>query len=196
MWPRNFGRADEKSLLPVLQVSQEQTGALYVMASDASGRILAHTNVAEKGKIYSDAATKADLRAEKPHSHPALYKGAAIMEITAPVWSHSEPAQGEDFMLGGNKEPAGKEYMGFVRMGLPLQHVLQTEYRLMRRIAAIILLAGSLGILLFFFFMRRLLRPVQWLSAATARVARGEYGASVPVQTKDELGDLARDLIA
>jgi PAS domain S-box-containing protein len=188
-----FQGAAERSLLPVLQMAQDQTGALYVMASDAAGRVLAHTNVAEKGKIYSDAATKADLRAEKPHSHPALYKGAQIMEITVPVWSQSQPAQGEDFLLGGNKEPSGREYRGFVRMGLPLAHVLETEYRLIRRIVAIILLAGGLGILLFFFFMRRLLLPVQWLSVATARVARGEYGASVPVRTKDELGDLAGD---
>jgi sensor histidine kinase regulating citrate/malate metabolism len=43
--------ADERSLLPVLQAAQDQMGALYVLASDASGRVLAHTNVAEKGKI-------------------------------------------------------------------------------------------------------------------------------------------------
>jgi PAS domain S-box-containing protein len=188
-----FQGADEKALLPVLQAAQEQTGALYALASDASGRILAHTNVAEKGKIYSDAATKADLRAEKPHSHPAFYKQVQIMEITAPVWRLSEPALGEDFMLSGNKESTEKAYIGFVRIGLPVQHLLETEYRLMRRIVVIILIAGGLGILLFFFFMQRLLRPVQWLSAATARVSRGEYGASIPIQTRDELGDLARD---
>jgi PAS domain S-box-containing protein len=188
-----FRLGSEKALLPLLQAGQEESEALYVLASDASGRILAHTNVAETGKIYSDTATKADLHAQKPQSHPALYKGAAIMEVTIPVWFQNGPVQNEDFLLGGNKEPAGREYLGFIRMGLPLQHVLETEYRLIRRIIGIIFVVGGFGILLFFFFMRRLLSPIQWLSMATSRVAQGEYGATVPVRTKDELGDLARD---
>ena len=188
-----FQRSEESYLLPLLQAVQEQTGALYVQAIDRTGLVLAHTNVAEKGKVYADKETQADLHARKAHAHPALYKGSQVMEVMFPVWFRSGPVMSEDFILSGSKESGAKEYLGLVELGLPLHQALVTEYRLSRRIAVIVILSGGAGILIFLYFMKRLLSPVRWLSLGTARIAQGEYGASIPVETTDELGSLAQD---
>src|SRR5258708_6907507 len=187
-----FQTASETSLLPLLQAAQEETGAVYATAIDANGRVLAHTNVAEKGSLYSDPETRADLRLTKPHGHLARYRNTFIMEVAAPVLSSPAELSAEEFMMGGAKGTQ-KTSLGIVRLGLPLEQVLQRERKLFHQIAAIIVIAGSVGIPLLFFFMRRLLRPIQWLSSGTTRIAQGDYGAVVPIISRDELGRLAQD---
>jgi PAS domain S-box-containing protein len=186
-----FPRAREAFLLPMLQTAQEQTSALYVAVMDSTGRVLAHTNVAEKGRLYRDANTHSDLQLDKPASRAGSYNGAPIMEVAGPVLSWSEDNSAEDFLLSGKTEPARRIHQGIVRLGLPLTQVLEREGRLFHRITWILLVTGTLGILLVFFFVRRMLRPVQWLSSGTLRVAQGDYGISVPVLSQDELGELA-----
>lgn len=41
------------------------------------------------------------------------------------------------------------------------------------------------------FYVRKILRPVQLMAAATERIAAGELGESVPVLSRDEMGELA-----
>lgn len=53
---------------------------------------------------------------------------------------------------------------------------------------ATLLLVAGLGLIQ----IRRTMSPIAQLQAATERVASGDLGATVPVEAKDELGDLAR----
>lgn len=190
---RDFPSQNEILLLPFLQAAQDQSGALYVVALGMDGRVLAHTNVVEKGKIYSDVNTQADLRLNSPDGHAASYRGSLIMEVAAPVWSRTAAASPEDFLLSGEKESAQKERLGVVRLGLPLDQVFQREFRLFHRIAVIIFVTGGVAILLVFILMRRMLRPIGLLSHGTSQISRGKYGVQVPVLSKDELGHLAAD---
>jgi signal transduction histidine kinase len=48
------------------------------------------------------------------------------------------------------------------------------------------------GILFTLIFTRLFLRPIEGLVAATERVAGGELNLSVPIQSRDEIGDLAK----
>lgn len=50
-----------------------------------------------------------------------------------------------------------------------------------------------LGVVLWLGLHRLVVRPVQTLRAATQRVARGDLAAEVPVASRDEIGELARD---
>lgn len=57
------------------------------------------------------------------------------------------------------------------------------------QVGAIVLICAVLGITLLAYY---LLRPVRRLAAATKRIARGDLKHTIPVQTRDELGDLTR----
>jgi signal transduction histidine kinase len=51
----------------------------------------------------------------------------------------------------------------------------------------------GLGILFTLIMTRVLLRPIEKLAEATERVARGEWGQTVDIRSRDEIGDLAKD---
>jgi signal transduction histidine kinase len=55
-----------------------------------------------------------------------------------------------------------------------------------------VLAAGGGAILLTVLFSRRILTPVEALTAATRRMAKGDLSQRVRVQSKDEIGELAR----
>jgi two-component system NtrC family sensor kinase len=56
-------------------------------------------------------------------------------------------------------------------------------------VGAIVLICAVLGVTLLAYF---LLRPVRTLVAATHRIAQGDLNHTIPVETRDELGDLTR----
>jgi two-component system, NtrC family, sensor kinase len=57
------------------------------------------------------------------------------------------------------------------------------------QVGAIVLICAVLGVTLLAYF---LLRPVRTLVAATHRIAQGDLNYTIPVETRDELGDLTR----
>jgi PAS domain S-box-containing protein len=185
-----FLSAHEAKLLPFLQSAQEQTGAVYAAAIGLDGLVLAHTNVGEKGQHYLDADTRADLNLQRPDGHPSTYRGTPIMEVAVPVWSHTEGVSGEDFMLTGEKTASEKTRLGVVRLGLPIEPALEKERLLFRQITIMVFIFGGLSLFVLLVVVRRILSPIQWLSLATARVAQGDYGGTVPISSKDELGAL------
>ena len=67
-----------------------------------AGRVVAHTNVMEKNKIYADALTTRMLRSELPVSHKTVINGEAVIEVSAPVWREEEK---EDFLLSAGNAP-------------------------------------------------------------------------------------------
>ncbi|OGR88985.1 MAG: hypothetical protein A2992_07110 [Elusimicrobia bacterium RIFCSPLOWO2_01_FULL_59_12] len=182
----------EQALLPLLQSAQERAGAMYAEALGLSGEVLAHTNVTEKGKIYDDAATLEGLKALSPVTGSSEWRGSPVMLVSVPVWSAPKADVEEEFLLGGGEAP-GRTRLGTVRLGLPLKEVFNTQRRLFRKIAAIVLMTAGIGLSLVLILMRRLLRPIKLLSRGTSQISRGEYGVSVPVLSKDELGRLAED---
>ena len=54
------------------------------------------------------------------------------------------------------------------------------------------LLAGAVAVAFTFFLSRRILSPVESLSRAAKAMARGDFSRKVPVDSKDEVGELAR----
>ena len=53
----SFQSGNEKQLLPPLQQMMKNAGAVYAIVLDTQGRVLTHTNVVEKGKLYVDTFT-------------------------------------------------------------------------------------------------------------------------------------------
>jgi PAS domain S-box-containing protein len=183
----------EALLLPALQSAQEASGASYVMALNPAGQVLAHTNVAEKGKTYRDAEALADMNASSPRFQSIRYNGNEVMDVAAPVWSASQADSSENFLLLGKSSETEKKRIGTIRLALPLKESIDIEFRLFRRITWTVLIAGGIGLVLLLWSMRTMLRPIPLLSLAASRIGRGEYGVSVSVRSKDELGTLAED---
>jgi signal transduction histidine kinase len=81
---------------------------------------------------------------------------------------------------------------GSVKIGLSLDD-MRAEVTKTRLIMILIGLGGlGLGFAGAAFLGRRIARPVRRLVAATVRVSRGDFFHQIPVESRDEIGDLAR----
>lgn len=175
----------ESAVLPALQSLAAATQASYGLALDMSGRVIAHTNVLETGRIYADGDTFAALRRPNAGYRVARAEGRQILEVTIPLRRLEE---GDFFLAAGQ---AGRRPVGALRLGLPMEEVLQTESRIVREVGLVLALAGGVFLALIVFLLARLLEPIEPLTEAAASIGAGRYGVSVPIMSRDELGALA-----
>ena len=185
-----FLNQSETQLLSMLQLTQQAMGAQYVEALDPRGRVLAHTNVAEKGRAYEDPATLRILKDDKAGVRIVRRNGEAILEAWAPVIKKQAEESGEQFLLG-SQGSSQQVRLGAVRMGVSLEEKIQIQNRIVLYVSLIVVTVGSIAIFFALGLMRSILLRARLLSEGTARIAQGVYGTEVPVLGKDELADLA-----
>jgi PAS domain S-box-containing protein len=181
----------ETLLLSSLQNAQHSSGADYVAALDPEGRVLAHTNVSEKGTVYRDPLTLEIL--QDIHQGTRVIKRGedSVLEVWSPVWMKQNEESNEQFLLGGQAVPVATRRLGTVRLSLPMRGTFQTQIKIIREMGLIVGLIGSVAFLFTLGLLRKILIPIRLLAQGTARIANGQYGIEVPVTSKDELGILA-----
>ena len=103
---------------------------------------------------------------------------------------HAIPLTGPIFNAT-NHGAANQQLMGVLLVGSSRRPLIELE----RQIVSTALLVGSVGILVAalasLWFAARVTRPVVSLAEAARRVAAGDLGAKVEVESSDELGELA-----
>ncbi|NKE69744.1 sensor histidine kinase [Candidatus Manganitrophus noduliformans] len=187
-----FEEEDEDLLLAFLQEAMERTEALYAVALDERGRVLAHTNVVEKGKVYQDRATQEALRSEQPGYRELQTAGQTVVDVSFPVWSVQTASTEEEFLLFGGKELKETTRLGTLRLGLSMAEMMETEKRITLQLAWILAVTGLIAFGISLVSMKKVLRRVRILVEGTEKIGRGEYGAMVQAFSNDELGVLAR----
>ena len=179
----------ERRLLPVLQAVRRESGASYAFLLDPSGRVLAHTDLLQTGRLFDDPVSRASLKADGFLLQGTTHKGQPVLDAAHPVWSVVKSTP-EEFLLSGKLE---RRRIGTVRLGLPRDRSLLIAHRIDKRIVLIVTAASVLVLLVLFLVLKRMLSPLNPLLLAIGRVGRGEYGVAVPVDSTDEFGELARD---
>lgn len=77
--------------------------------------------------------------------------------------------------------------------GVDVQKILQQQERIIQKFGTIYAAALSAGVVLIFFLSALLTRPVKLLTAATQKIADGNYAERVAESGSDEVGQLARN---
>lgn len=81
-----FRSGDERLLLPPLQQVQANTDAFYALVLGPDLRVLAHTNVVEKDKVYDDDVSRRAVSAIE-HVQEELQIGEhRVIDVAYPVW--------------------------------------------------------------------------------------------------------------
>jgi sensor histidine kinase regulating citrate/malate metabolism len=117
---------DEEWLIPPLQTVLRQTQALYAAVLDPQGQVLAHTDVSETGKVYSDSITTVALRAERALAQRSFVEGQPVVDIAFPMWDDQRAYAAEEFLLLGEDNFAGMRRLGTLRFALPLTDAIET----------------------------------------------------------------------
>lgn len=103
---------------------------------------------------------------------------------------HAIPLTGPK-QSGAGQSPANQQLMGVLLVGSSRRPLIELQ----RQIVSTALLVGGVGILVAvlasLWFAARVSRPVVSLAEAARRVAAGDLGAKVEVESSDELGELA-----
>jgi len=81
---------------------------------------------------------------------------------------------------------------GVLRLALPLSEVEKARQSLKHTLGAALALAILVSLVLSALLARITSRPLAQMAAAAARIGRGDFATRVPVQSADELGELAR----
>jgi PAS domain S-box-containing protein len=185
---------NESLLLPGITALLAKEDAVYVMALDPLGRVLAHTNVLETGKTYLDEATRNSVTAKAPSYRELQMGDQRVLDIGWPVWSDSlkTTTSSEEFLLGAPSAGAIHRRLGTLRIGYSLDQVLATEARISRELTLLLVVTGALLLGLAIVLVRGVLRPVGKLLRATEDIAAGFYGATVAMPSATELAALAR----
>jgi len=85
----------------------------------------------------------------------------------------------------------GDEQLGYVEIDLLLDNIREIQHdNFIRRLLATCLIFG-IGIVLIIFLARRYTYPIQRLVLKVKRVADGDLSVTVPVESSDEIGELA-----
>jgi signal transduction histidine kinase len=108
---------------------------------------------------------------------------------------HAVPLTGPIFtatnQMSPNQSGANQQLMGVLLVGSSRRPLIELE----RQIVSTAMLVGGVGILVAvlasLWFAARVTRPVVSLAEAARRVAAGDLGAKVEVESSDELGELA-----
>lgn len=189
---KGFLLKKESLLLPHLQNILSHTQAVFAMALDEQGRVLAHTNVAETGKTYTDSTTKALLASTEPfYRQQQMDDGQVVMDLIFPVWIEGAGTQSEEFLLlGGEAVSNARARVGTLRIGMSLEDALATSKRISQQVFWIITAVSSLVLVMSLFFLNRVAFRIRTLSEATGRLEQGNLGETVVVASQDEIGDL------
>jgi signal transduction histidine kinase/CheY-like chemotaxis protein len=158
-------------LEPILSALEANPAFAYVGIRLADGRLLT-----SRGALPAPAA-----EARRPAHH--THRGE--VHVRVPILASG----GDALLLEGSGAPSA---IGSVQLGLselPSRMLLLAS---LGRVALVSALLAAAGIALALFAASRITGPLRRLAGAAGEVARGHFDARVDVETRDEVGDLAR----
>jgi len=171
-----FQNGDVESMKILVRKAGSYQDVSYVMFLDASGKVLASTDEKQVGSRINDEETNQALaaNAETVKIHKNEQGKQEVLDFFSPIASTS----------GSTK--------GYFRLGLDLTKLQRFSRDTVVNIVLTCLAAIIAGIFLSSLITKRILqKPLSDLSAATERLATGDFTYKVPIHNKDELGDLA-----
>ena len=182
-----FDAVDGGQLLVTLLRVEETVGAAYAVALGPDGQALARTAPEPAGETGASESRDAQAAAAAtPQRWELTVEDDRFLEISVPVWSAT--ARVDDDEASITPMP---HRLGTIRMGLSLSRPLGAAQRISRQVLWIVTLVSVIVMTISLFYIRRVLLPVRWMAAATERLASGELGETIPVQSRDEVGEMA-----
>lgn len=172
-----FQNGDVQTMKILLRKAGSYQDVSYVMLLDANGKVIASTDEAQVGSLINDETTKQALAAnvETVKLHKNEQGEQDALDFFSPVTTSMDGVP-----------------RGYLRLGLSLAKLDKFSQDTVLNIILTCLAAVIAGIFLSSLITKKILmKPLSDLSAATERLATGDFTYKVPIRNKDELGDLA-----
>ncbi len=180
---------DEASLLPVVEGLSAHADIIYVSVLTRQGRMLVYRTFQDLTKMpdipIEDIQTTAGMRyREVTNAHTK----ARVIEIIQPVYGSTGGIT--DALLDGGRQEQ-KKIIGYLRLGLSQENLQKRVRELLLSTALFTALLVLIGSILAIFLSRRITMPLAKLKTATQMLSQGNFDTTVPVQSNDEIAELA-----
>lgn len=193
------GEDDEFQLLPLTTAPEEQEGLKALRIYDGDGRIVFSNDRREIGRVVDQQApaciachtSKKPRKRLEDHQQIAILKTERdhrFLSVVNPIYN--EPGC---YQATCHAHPEDKKVLGILSLEMSLADVdalIAKNRRNSALFAAVTLLLVSVFIGLF--IQRFVHRPVRQLVEQTNYIAEGDLDETVPINTRDEIGYLAR----
>ena len=148
-----------------------------VMILDRTGKILAHNNVTECDKVYSDSLTQLILMSSSSLALPIYRRNdERVLDVATPVY------------LGA------KQKVGFARAVISVAGADEAINVLVWRILLLGFAGFGVAFILAAIFSRVVTQPLQRLDQQALQISRGERDIQIEVTSQDEIGHLQQAL--
>jgi two-component system phosphate regulon sensor histidine kinase PhoR len=88
----------------------------------------------------------------------------------------------------------GTNLTGYIRLSRPMLEVAQSVDRIRYSVLEVLILILLLSMILAFFFSKKMVSPIQEIEAFTNRIRKGDVSGMVMIESRDEVGQLARNI--
>lgn len=164
-------------LEPLVLITRVLPDVVYVMFVDETGRVLAHSDPKEVGKVYGADFSKKMFKSMK----------SGLIHV------------GDTFIFGKVIEEEKKETLlfpeervsGTIFVGISLKTMHTKIIAVLKNIILVAVILIILGIIFALVFSTRITNPIYKLSAAAVTIGTGDLTKRVEIETKDEIGELA-----
>ncbi|MDD8015476.1 MAG: HAMP domain-containing protein, partial [Acidobacteriota bacterium] len=163
---------------------QADDNLVYIVFYDRAGKpLVMNEDVRDDPEIYGGLHLSGDVRPDSRYYSPRTVnlhgRSLDVLEIEIPIFAAGSPAR-----------------WGALRIGHSLQD-MRAEVRKTRQVLIFIGFTGILlGLLGAALFARRVTRPLIKLAEGTVRISQGDFSQHIGLDSKDEIGDLARSFNA
>jgi signal transduction histidine kinase len=162
----------------------------YVVIHGESGQPLA-----DGGRQISGVAGRIDAAVmQRPSSRSVAHGDERFIEFLAPVISE-EAKTADEFLIGTLGDAKGQSrqarVIGGVRLGLALRGVEEHATGLIKWWGGVTVAFVIFSALAVYGFSRRITRPINRLTAQAQKIADGFLDQKIPVESRDEIGQLA-----
>ncbi len=88
----------------------------------------------------------------------------------------------------------GKNLTGYIRLSRPMLEVAQSVDRIRYSVLEVLLLILLFSMILAFVFSKKMVSPIQEIEAFTDKIRKGDVTGMVMIESRDEVGQLARNI--
>ena len=116
---------------------------------------------------------------------------AAFIDISIPVFTAPDTDQ-ENLLFDSVTENKAPELIGYIQLGLTQKNIKQDTSEFIYNAILMIAIMGVVGSILTLLMTRKITSPLAVLAKATNSIAKGDFNARIEIDSKDEIGNLAR----
>ncbi len=162
------------------RLASSRNDVVYVFLLDPASTVLAHSDADQVGRQYADSLTRLSISSNtnrvqfKRVDLEGQGEYTDLCDVSVPIWQHGKRG-------------------GTLRIGVSLtQYLLANGPRIRWKVALFALPFAFLSILLAIKLAESLTRPLQRLAQAASEVSKGNYDVQLPLNRRDELGEVAQ----